>query len=71
MSTPRSPTARAARIGAIGNGMCHTVVISDSSSADAPTRVYWTKEICPTYPVTTTNDSAMIARMNEVISAAR
>ena len=62
-TTPMAVAPTAARIGAIGNGMCHDVVNPLSKKPATPASVSWASEIWPAYPVTTTSDSVIVATM--------
>ena len=81
--TPRTRTAENAVITPIptatrmpisasnGNGMWKFSAMWLTVNPDTPASASWMTEICPTYPVITTSDSAMIAPISVLISAPR
>jgi len=61
----------AASSGEIGKGRPQSAVIRARVKAPAPASVSWASETCPAYPVITTCERAMMAKIRLMMTAKR
>ena len=64
--TPPIPVARPATMIENGNGMPRSSANREQKKAPSPANVICASEICPTYPVSTTSDSATMAEIRPI-----